>query len=178
MVVLAQEAPVKCVKLGVDVIWTGGYIYTGTLKNVSTDAEVTCTEAAPCKCNEPTAFAKGCRLIKDNTVGPRVAVEPGTECSQKNKAGNADKAPDYQTPAWGMIGLLAGINTAVNWIFVILIIVVALLVALGAFMIVTAGGAPENLEKGRKYILYALIGLVVALLARAIPSIVSALLGV
>jgi hypothetical protein len=36
----------------------------------------------------------------------------------------------------------------------------------------TAGGVAENIERGRNYIKYALIGFVIAVLAKALPLIV------
>ena len=170
--------PVKCIKLGRDIIWKGGYIYTGTVKKGTSDENETCTETEPCKCNDPSDFPKGCRLLKDNTVGPRKAIQPDIKCSQKNKNGKTNKPPDYQTPAWGMIGLLNGIEAVINWVFVILMIVSGLFIIWGAFTLVTAAGAPDKVSSGRNYIIYALIGLAVALLAKALPSIVEALLGV
>ena len=118
---------------------------------------------------------------------PMVAsAQPATQCNIRHDLSAIDAKcvvgnnpiDETDTKAWGLCCTLDGVYTATDWIFVVLIVVVALLIAWGAFMIITAGGAPENLEKGRSYILYALIGLVVALLAKAIPSIVKALIGV
>jgi hypothetical protein len=50
------------------------------------------------------------------------------------------------------------------------------MIVIGAFNIITAGGSPEKVTAGRNYILYALIGMVVAFFAKAIPAIVSALI--
>lgn len=82
------------------------------------------------------------------------------------------------TNQWGLICVLNGIYTITNWIFVILIAIATLIVIWGAFLLITAGGAPERVSSGRNFILYAMIGFAVALLARAVPSIVRALLGV
>jgi len=50
------------------------------------------------------------------------------------------------------------------------------MIVVGAFNIITAGGAPDKVTAGRNYILYALIGMVVAFFAKAIPAIVAALI--
>lgn len=81
------------------------------------------------------------------------------------------------TPAWGMCCMLDAIYTVTDWIFFILLAVVSLLVIWGGFTIATAGGAPDKVNEGRNYILYALLGLALALLSRAIPSIARALVG-
>ena len=51
-----------------------------------------------------------------------------------------------------------------------------ILVVIGAYKIMTAGGSPDNVHTGRNYIMWAMVGLGVALLARSIPAIVQAVL--
>jgi len=82
------------------------------------------------------------------------------------------------TKAWGMCCMLDAVYTATDWVFSGLMIITGLFVGLGGFTIATAGGDPSKVSTGRNYILYALAGLAVALLAKALPSIVEALLGV
>jgi hypothetical protein len=48
---------------------------------------------------------------------------------------------------------------------------------MGALNIITAGGSPEKVTTGRNYIMYAVIGLIVALLAWELPNIVKAVAG-
>jgi len=57
-------------------------------------------------------------------------------------------------------------------------VLVGLFVIWGAFDIVTAAGTPEKIGSGRLKITWALVGLAVALLSKALPSLVKALLGV
>ena len=54
---------------------------------------------------------------------------------------------------------------------------VSVMVIFGAYLITTAGASPENMTNGRKYIMYALIGLVVALFSRGFPDLIAATLG-
>jgi hypothetical protein len=81
------------------------------------------------------------------------------------------------TPNWGMLCLINTFNGIVNWVFTILIILVVFFTILGAFTIVTASGKAEQVTTGKNYILYAAIGLAVAFLARAIPGVVTAIVG-
>jgi len=81
------------------------------------------------------------------------------------------------TSAWGMCCMLDAVYTVVDWIFFGLIAVVSLFTIWGAFDILTAAGDPEKVSKGRGRIMYAMIGLAVALLSRAVPSLVKALIG-
>lgn len=78
---------------------------------------------------------------------------------------------------WGLICALNSVNIITNWIFIGLMTIAIFLVLIGAFYLMTAAGNATNVTKGRNFIMYAAIGLLVALLARVIPSIVTALLG-
>jgi hypothetical protein len=79
--------------------------------------------------------------------------------------------------AWGMICLFDTIYTVTDWIFYILLAVTGVLVVWGGTTIAMAGGDAENMQKGKNYIMYAMMGLAVALLSRAIPAIVQNVLG-
>jgi len=79
---------------------------------------------------------------------------------------------------YGMCCLLNTVYRITDWIFVILVALAALFVILGGVEIVTAGGSAEKVESGRKHIISAVIGLIVAILAKAVPSIVKLVVGV
>lgn len=78
---------------------------------------------------------------------------------------------------YGMCCMVNTIYAITDWIFYILMALVGIMIVIGAFNIITAAGAPEKVSAGRNYILYAVIGMVVAFFARAIPTIVQALIG-
>jgi hypothetical protein len=82
------------------------------------------------------------------------------------------------TTKWGLYCLINTINTVVDWVFTVLIVLAVLFTILGAFEILTAGGSPEKVTTGRNYILYAVIGLAVAFIARAIPGIAKSIMGI
>ena len=63
-----------------------------------------------------------------------------------------------------------------NWIFVAVLSLVVIFVLIGAFYILTAAGTPEKMNTGRSYIIWAIVGAVVAALAKSIPAIVKAIL--
>ena len=77
---------------------------------------------------------------------------------------------------WATICLLNVINRVFDWVFAFIMALVGIMIVVGAFSIITAGGDPGKVTTGRNFIMYALIGMVVALFARAIPAIVSALI--
>ena len=74
--------------------------------------------------------------------------------------------------------VFSSISLVVNWIFFALIVVSVLMGVYGAFEIVTSGGNAEKVDSGRKFILYAIIGLVVAFLIRSVPFIAKTIIGV
>ena len=78
--------------------------------------------------------------------------------------------------AWGMCCVIDGIYKITDWIFLLFISLVVIFVLIGAYEIITAGGDAKKVETGRGYILYALIGLVVAVFAKAVPTMVLALI--
>jgi len=69
------------------------------------------------------------------------------------------------------------IYTVTDWFFYIVLAFAIIFVVFGAFSIMTAGGAPEKVKVGRDFILYAIIGLLVGLIAKSIPYIARAIIG-
>lgn len=104
------------------------------------------------------------------------------ECTLTRDLTDIDPAcmEDYSVPIedYGMCCLVNTIYAITDWIFYIIMAFVGIMIVIGAFTIITAGGNPDNVNKGRNYILYAVIGMVVAFFARAIPAIVKSVIGV
>ena len=61
--------------------------------------------------------------------------------------------------------LVDRILTFIDWFFWALIIISFFMLLIGAFNILTAGGNPDKVALGRKYLMFASIGLVLALLS-------------
>lgn len=78
---------------------------------------------------------------------------------------------------WSLICMIGSLYHTLNWFFYILIMAVGLMVLYGAFLLLTSAGNPERVDKGKKVIIFAIIGLVVGLMVRVIPSIVIYLSG-
>ena len=83
-----------------------------------------------------------------------------------------------ETKSWTLVCLLSTIIVVTDWIFAFAIGLVSLLVIFGAYTITTAAGDPTKMKSGRNYIMYALLGFVLALFSKAIPDLVTALMGV
>lgn len=70
------------------------------------------------------------------------------------------------------------LDTLVDWLFAILLIVAALFIILAAFYFVTAAGDPDKTKKARDFVLYALIGVLVAFAARGLVLFIGKIVGV
>ena len=84
---------------------------------------------------------------------------------------------DVSIEDYGMCCLVNIIYSITDWIFYILMAFVGVMIIIGTFYIITAAGNPERVQNGRNYILYAVVGMIVAFFARAIPVIVKVLVG-
>jgi len=78
---------------------------------------------------------------------------------------------------WGMFCLLDSVMTITDWIFYILLLVSVVMIVIGAFSFMTAAGNPEKAGKAKSLIIYAVVGLVIALIAKMVPSIVRFIIG-
>ena len=74
-------------------------------------------------------------------------------------------------------GTLEGILGAIaNFLFAISIPLVVIMIIIGAFYLVTAGGNDQKISTGKKIITWAVIGFVVILLAGSVASLIRNLL--
>ena len=64
-----------------------------------------------------------------------------------------------------------------NFLFTIAIPLCGIIILVGGFQMMTAAGNPEKFSKGRKTLLYAVIGFVVVLLAGSVANLIKSLFG-
>lgn len=64
------------------------------------------------------------------------------------------------------------IDSMVNILFTILMILAVIFIIWAAFLYLTAAGNTEKLEKAQQQILYAVIAIVIAVLAKSVPWVV------
>lgn len=113
----------------------------------------------------------------DKYVGETDCLE-GTitdKCVDKVVSGVVDA--NCATKNWGLLCMISSAKVVTGWIFDVLIILVGIMIIWGAFNIVTSAGSPEKTKSGRNFILYAATGLLVGLLAKAIPAVLESLMG-
>jgi hypothetical protein len=70
------------------------------------------------------------------------------------------------------------INSIINFVFWLAVVICPLVIILGGFIFVTAGGDPKKVENGKKIIYYALIGLGVVIMAKGFVAALIKILGV
>jgi len=77
----------------------------------------------------------------------------------------------------GMCCLINTVYNVTDWLFYILLIAVVLMGVIGGVVYMTSAGNSEKAEKGKNVIIYAIIGLVLALVAKLVPSVVRLIVG-
>lgn len=98
----------------------------------------------------------------------------GITCAAKD----ADCTFSDTSKTCGVCCVMDTVYTVTGWIFVAVVTLVIIFILLGAFSLLTAAGSPEKVKSGRDYIIYACLGMLVALLAKVIPWIVRNVMGV
>ena len=63
-----------------------------------------------------------------------------------------------------------------NWVFAIFLAISLIYIILGAFQFVTAGGNPEQVSAARQKLIFAVIGIAIALLAAGFDDIIRSVL--
>ena len=129
---------------------------------------------------DDTSALNGCKITND--LGqPDQCPLPTTVTSQYPSGTEAGTClynnPTGVSYSCGMCCLLNAVYTVTFWIFIGLMAISALMIILVAFTFVTSGGNPDKTTQARNYIIFAAIGIAVALFSRAVPSLVKLIVG-
>lgn len=73
---------------------------------------------------------------------------------------------------WGIICMVGAVHHVVNWVFYLLVVIVTIMVLYGALTFMTSAGDPSKTTRATRIITFAVVGMIVALLARIIPAAV------
>lgn len=84
------------------------------------------------------------------------------------------RIPTTVTSAASFIDLLDNI---VDWIFVVVMVFAAIFIVLAGLQFITAGGEPQAVAQARNKLLYAAVGIAVAVLSRGIIVAIRSLIG-
>lgn len=77
-------------------------------------------------------------------------------------------AQDETVPEGESLQIMDVLNRVVDWLFTILLVVAAIFIIIAAYYFVTASGNPETVSKARNFVMYALIGVGVAIASRGL----------
>ena len=70
------------------------------------------------------------------------------------------------------------VKSIINFIFTIALVVVPIVIIVGGFYLVTAGGDPNKVQSAKNIILYAIIGFVVIMLSKGLIEVLKQAMGV
>ncbi len=73
--------------------------------------------------------------------------------------------------------VMAVLERIVDWAFSILLVFAAIMIVIAGFYFVTASGDPERVATARNFVLWALIGVLVAFLSRGMVALVRRIVG-
>lgn len=105
-----------------------------------------------------------------------LAFSPLLAYAQPRQPPGGVTAPsDVYTDPNDWVDLLIAIT---NWIFYILTFVAVIMLLYAAFLYITAGDDEEKVKKAKNIIIYAVIGLMIALLANGVPTLLRTIIGV
>lgn len=80
-------------------------------------------------------------------------------------------------PATTGASLLTLVDTATNWVFAIFVILSIIFVLLAAFQFVTGGGDAKKIEEARQKLIWAAVGIIIALLAKGLVPVIRNIVG-
>lgn len=121
--------------------------------------------------------ADTCR-VRANVSGADVEALTGGQFTAEIAAGTVLALDDTTTAgANALVCTYSIVLFVTNILFVIIMAVSILLIAWAAFLFVSAGSNPAKRGKARDFFIWAIVGLVVAALARVVPAIVRGLIG-
>lgn len=106
-----------------------------------------------------------------------LGIQVGLAVSPLVFAQSMPAQPLPQAPITTMGGVIGFINTIINWMFTFLIILSVFFFILAAFDYLTSAGSSEKTEKAKNRLIYGIVAIAVAILARGIPLIVGNLFG-
>lgn len=124
-----------------------------------------------------------CTLVRDVKLSSGLIVDEDAVVSSDSFTGTVNGggvATAVQISeikeSWGTICLVNTINTVVDWVFILLLVVSVALIAVAGFMWMTGGASPDMQKKATTMITAAVVGIVIAVLARIIPALITGIL--
>lgn len=105
------------------------------------------------------AYAGAEDVFKDVCSNPEASTS--TVCKSKNLGG--------KNPIYGPDGILTAV---INIVSLIVGIVAVIFIIIGGLKMITSGSNPQDVAKARETVIYAIVGVIIALLAQVIVQFV------
>jgi hypothetical protein len=87
--------------------------------------------------------------------------------------------PGITPPSWSdPPNVMEVLDRIVDSLFAILLVVAAIAITVAAYYFVTASGEPDKVKKARDFVIYALVGVLLAFLAKGLIYLVANIVGV
>ena len=119
------------------------------------------------------------RIILTNLylLGTAFALKAFGQTKSTGKGSGVDAIGELPNPIKGVTNITGLIAKVMGTLNVIIPPIAVLMVIIGAFQILTAGGAEDKYKTGKKTITYAVIGIAIFLLADLLIGLITELLG-
>jgi len=82
-----------------------------------------------------------------------------------------------EPPVAPLLNVITVLCRITNWLFGILLIIAAIAIIVAAYLFVTATGDPDKTKRARDFVLYAVIGVIVAFVAKGLVLLVGTITG-
>ena len=159
LAVSAQKEKLKeCCTIKQDMSWKKGSIYT------------TCNAAGCTGTPKDCSASPYCSLTKNDTLGAKgkdSCPTPTTPNAVVNRA----------SEQWGMICIVNTVTYVTNWIFYLMMIAVVIVFVVAGAKYMMSSGDTEKTKSAKNLIIFGIVGLVIALIAKLIPSVVKLIVG-
>ena len=90
---------------------------------------------------------------------------------------NVPETPLPTTPIRTVGGLVGIICSVMNWVFIIFIVIAVIYIILAGWKYLSAGGEAEEIKEANHQLIYAVVAIAIAVLARSAPFIIQSFLG-
>ena len=127
------------------------------------------TPQEKCTLRAGITAAEIAQLVPGSTLG---ALTAGTILVPVGATGGT------ATSAYGLLCAFGVIKQIAELLFLLVSIMVVAIIVYAAYLFLTSGGDPTKTKDAKSWLMYAIIGMVVAVIARIIPAVAITLLGI
>jgi hypothetical protein len=117
------------------------------------------------------SWLAGLTVLGTGLLNNKVLAAGGSTSCSSAGGGNA-----LQNPL-GVCSIIEIISNILDWLIIYSIPILALMILIGGFQILTAKDSPEKVSSGRKTIMYAVVGFVIILISKGIALILLNIIG-